>query len=141
MTSVLIVFQVLLTIAIVIVVLLQKSSSIGLGAYSGSNESLFGAKGPANFMAKITMFLGLLFIINTIALGYLYNTKSSRGTSVLDGVEIPKALPITPTDNAIPLSSPLLQGVQPALPQTPLNPSLNTESIPQDTKTITQGDK
>lgn len=141
MTSVLIVFQVLLTIAIVIVVLLQKSSSIGLGAYSGSNESLFGAKGPANFMAKITMFLGLLFIINTIALGYLYNTKSSRGTSVLDGVEIPKALPITPTDNAIPLSSPLLQGVQPALPQTPLNPSLNTESIPQDTKTTTQGDK
>ncbi|GAB0173570.1 preprotein translocase subunit SecG [Helicobacter trogontum] len=141
MTSVLIVFQVLLTIAIVIVVLLQKSSSIGLGAYSGSNESLFGAKGPANFMAKITMFLGLLFIINTIALGYLYNTKSSRGTSVLDGVEIPKALPITPTDNTIPLSSPLLQGVQPALPQTPLNPSLNTESIPQDTKTTTQGDK
>lgn len=141
MTSVLIVFQVLLTIAIVIVVLLQKSSSIGLGAYSGSNESLFGAKGPANFMAKITMFLGLLFIINTIALGYLYNTKSSRGTSVLDGVEIPKALPITPTDNAMPLSSPLLQGVQPALPQTPLNPSLNTESIPQDTKTTTQGDK
>lgn len=118
MTSALIVLQVILTIAIVIVVLLQKSSSIGLGAYSGSNESLFGAKGPANFMAKITMVLGFLFIVNTIALGYLYNTKSSGNKSVLDGVEIPKALPIAPTmptDNTLPLSSPLLQGTQPAL--------------------------
>ncbi len=142
MTSVLIVFQVILTIAIVIAVLLQKSSSIGLGAYSGSNESLFGAKGPANFMAKITMFLGLLFIINTIALGYLYNTKSSRSSSVLDGVEIPKALPLTPTDSTLPLSSPLLQGTQPALtPQAPLTPSLNTESTTTDSNATTQGDK
>jgi len=46
MISTLITFQVILSIAIIITVLLQKSSSIGLGAYSGSNESLFGAKGP-----------------------------------------------------------------------------------------------
>ena len=44
MISTLLVVQILLTIAIVIAVLLQKSSSIGLGAYSGSNESMFGAK-------------------------------------------------------------------------------------------------
>lgn len=136
MTTFLIVLQTILTISIVIVVLLQKSSSIGLGAYSGSNESLFGAKGPANFMAKITMFLGLLFIINTIALGYLYNAKSSRSTSVLDGVEIPKSLPLTPTDNTIPLSSPLLQGTAPqAQPLTA--PSLNG----QPTQNNTQGVK
>lgn len=118
MTTFLIVLQVILTIFIVVVVLLQKSSSIGLGAYSGSNESLFGAKGPANFMAKITMFLGILFIINTVALGYLYNAKSSRSTSVLDGVDIPKSLPLNPVDNTIPLSSPLLQGTQPNSNQT-----------------------
>lgn len=137
MTSVLIVFQVILTVSIVIAVLLQKSSSIGLGAYSGSNESLFGAKGPANFMAKITMFLGLLFIVNTIALGYMYNTKSNHNSSVLDGVEIPKKLPLTQTDTTLPLSSPLLQGTQP----TPLTPSLNTESTQKNSKTTTQGDK
>lgn len=136
MTTFLIVLQVILTISIVVVVLLQKSSSIGLGAYSGSNESLFGAKGPANFMAKITMFLGLFFIINTITLGYLYNAKSSRSTSVLDGAEIPKSLPLAPTDNAVPLSSPLLQG---ATTQTqPLKaPSLEV----QPTQTTTKGDK
>ena len=60
------VFAILLTIAI----LLQKSSSIGLGAYSGSNERLFGAKGPARFLAKFTFLVGALFILNTIALSY-----------------------------------------------------------------------
>lgn len=74
MTSVFIVFQVLLVVFITIAVLLQKSSSIGLGAYSGSNESLFGAKGPAGFLAKFTFILGFLLVANTIALSYFYNT-------------------------------------------------------------------
>ena len=73
MTSVFIVFQVLLVVFITIAVLLQKSSSIGLGAYSGSNESLFGAKGPAGFLAKFTFILGFLLVANTIALSYFYN--------------------------------------------------------------------
>ncbi len=54
----------------------SKSSSIGLGAYSGSNESLFGAKGPAGFLAKFTFVMGILLIANTIGLGYLYNKAS-----------------------------------------------------------------
>ena len=51
MVNVLIVIQIVLAVSVVVVVLLQKSSSIGLGAYSGSNESIFGAKGPASFMS------------------------------------------------------------------------------------------
>ena len=82
MTSILLIIQIILAIIITIAVLLQKSSSIGLGVYSGSNESLFGAKGPAGFMAKFTMFVGLIFIINTIALGYFYNKETSK--SVMD---------------------------------------------------------
>ena len=71
MTSTLLIVQFALAILLTIIVLLQKSSSIGLGAYSGSNDSLFGAKGPANFLTKATMTLGLVFVINTVALGYL----------------------------------------------------------------------
>lgn len=92
------VFATLLTIAI----LLQKSSSIGLGAYSGSNESLFGAKGPAGFLAKFTFLVGALFILNTIALGYTYN-ESLRG-SLTQSKEfkslVPDAAPAAPISNA-----------------------------------------
>jgi preprotein translocase subunit SecG len=85
MISTLITFQVILSIAIIITVLLQKSSSIGLGAYSGSNESLFGAKGPASFLAKTTFVLAILFIINTLAMGYIYNSQKEQ--SVADKIE------------------------------------------------------
>ena len=92
------VFAILLTIAI----LLQKSSSIGLGAYSGSNESLFGAKGPAGFLAKFSFFVGAFFILNTIALGYTYN-ESLRG-SLTQSKEfkslVPDAAPAAPISNA-----------------------------------------
>ena len=52
MTSTLLIVQFVLAILLTIIILLQKSSSMGLGAYSGSNDSLFGAKGPANFLTK-----------------------------------------------------------------------------------------
>jgi len=81
-TSLLLIIQIVLVIILVIAVLLQKSSSIGLGAYSGSNESVFGAKGPASFLAKTTFTIGFLFVANTIALGYLYSQE--KQSSVVD---------------------------------------------------------
>ncbi len=84
MTGILLIVQIVLVVFITIAVLLQKSSSIGLGAYSGSNESVFGAKGPASFLAKVTFFLGFVFVVNTIALGYYY--AQQKDASVIDEV-------------------------------------------------------
>jgi len=82
MTGILLIVQIVLVVMIVIAVLLQKSSSIGLGAYSGSNESVFGAKGPGTFLAKATFLLGFLFVVNTVALGYFY--AQQKNSSVVD---------------------------------------------------------
>ena len=105
MSGILLVVQFVLAIIITIVVLLQKSSSIGLGAYSGSNESIFGAKGPAGFLAKTTFVLGFLFVVNTIALGYFYTKDSKK--SIVDNVEIPATktnpAPAVPTTPAAPI--------------------------------------
>lgn len=94
MTTFLLVSQFVLAVIITIAVLLQKSSSIGLGAYSGSNESLFGAKGPAGFLAKFTAMMGLVFVINALALGYLYQKESKR--SVLDSLKTEQIAPKIP---------------------------------------------
>lgn len=90
MTSVLLILQFVLTGIIAISVLLQKSSSIGLGSYSGSNESLFGAKGPAGFMAKFTFIVAVIFILNTLALGYFYN--QDRKVSLAEDIKIEKSI-------------------------------------------------
>ena len=93
MTGTLLVLQFILAAVLTIAILLQKSSSIGLGAYSGSNESLFGAKGPAGFMAKFTFVVGFVFLINTLALGYFYNQE--KKVSVAEDIKIEK--PLIPT--------------------------------------------
>ena len=100
-TSLLLVIQIVLVVILVIAVLLQKSSSIGLGAYSGSNESVFGAKGPNSFLAKATFTIGFLFVVNTITLGYMYGKTASQ--SVVDdmvgntNVIAPVATPVEDT--------------------------------------------
>ncbi len=125
MTSALLGLQIVLAVLIVVVVLLQKSSSIGLGAYSGSNDSLFGAKGPASFMAKLTMFLGLLFVINTIALGYFYNKE--YGKSILDETKT-KLSPLVPATGTLnPTLNPLEQA-----PTNPLMPKQTPNELPKE---------
>ncbi len=131
MTSTLLIFQILLSLVITIAVLLQKSSSIGLGAYSGSNESMFGAKGPAGFLAKFTFSIALLFIVNTLALGYFYNKENSQ--SVVDSVT--SDVPMAPTsDKKVPSND------APALPtkieETPVSAPIQTPTESNATQTL-----
>ncbi len=124
MAFILLIVQIVLVFLITIMVLLQKSSSLGLGAYSGSNESMFGAKGPAGFLAKATMFLGLLFLVNTIALGYLYNKQTSLTDSLQSGAQ--NGLQVTPAENPF------------AMPDSPLVPAENTPADDALNSTSTQ---
>ena len=113
MTSTLLIIQFALAVVITISILLQKSSSMGLGAYSGSNESMFGAKGPGNFLAKATFILGTLFVANTLFLGYTYNQQVQK--SVVDNIKIDNLVPKVPT---IPVNTTNTAPSAPAAPAT-----------------------
>ncbi len=133
MTGFLLISQIVLVVVLTISVLLQKSSSIGLGAYSGSNESVFGAKGPGSFLAKTTFFLGFLFVVNTIALGYYYgeeNTKSVVDT-VVESANVPApSIPATPET---PITAPA-----PAATEAPaVSIETNDTSLPSATEDVT----
>ena len=124
MTSTLLIIQIVLAIAITIAVLLQKSSSIGLGAYSGSNESVFGAKGPTGFLAKLTFSLAFVFIVNTLFLGYLYTTANT--SSVADS--------IVPANNAaVPTAPKTTENVAPQAPIAPQSTATHDENIATET--------
>ena len=120
MITLFIVFQCILVCAICVAVLLQKSSSIGLGAYSGSNESLFGAKGPAGFLAKATFFLGLLLICNTVTLSYLYNKNQNADSVANKSSSLIPTLEQNTTNTLAPLA--------PAAPTLPTVPSAEENS-------------
>lgn len=124
MTSTLLIVQIVLALAITIAVLLQKSSSIGLGAYSGSNESVFGAKGPTGFLAKLTFSLAFAFIVNTLVLGYLYTTANT--SSVSDS--------IVPANNAaVPTVPKTIEDVTPQSPIAPQSTATSEENSTTET--------
>ncbi|BCD68917.1 preprotein translocase subunit SecG [Nitratiruptor sp. YY09-18] len=108
MLKILFILQIVLAIVLTIVILLQKSSSIGLGAYSGSNESVFGAKGPQGFLARITFFLATVFVLNTILLGYIYNKEYNK--SVVEKIQPQKSSPVP----NVPIPT-----TEPSAPETP----------------------
>ncbi len=99
MSTFLLIVEFVLSVILTITVMLQKSSSIGLGAYSGSNDSMFGAKGPANFLTRFTFAVGFLFVINTVALTYSYNHDHKK--SVVDTTQMP-SVPQAPKAPAAP---------------------------------------
>lgn len=134
MTTLFLVLQVVFAVIITISVLLQKSSSIGLGAYSGSNESLFGAKGPAGFLAKFTAAMGILFVINTLVLAYFYQQDAK--SSVVDRVKI-EANATKSVPNAVPgVPSIPASGAKPnfAPASTESNSIISSETNATDTK-------
>lgn len=122
-TGFLLIVQIVLVVILTIAVLLQKSSSIGLGAYSGSNESVFGAKGPNSFLAKVTFFIGFLFVVNTITLGYLY--AQANQASVTDS--------LVPSTNVVAPTTQTAEPVQSA-PVAPATETKAVEEKPQTTK-------
>jgi len=137
MTSILLMIQIGLVVVLTIAVLLQKSSSIGLGAYSGSNESVFGAKGPGSFLAKATFFLGFLFVVNTVTLGYFYaqDKRSSIVDTLVDdsNVVAPAVKTSSPTPPSIPADVAKKVAADKPLPPSP-EASVPTPTAPPATK-------
>lgn len=74
MHTLLITLLVIVSIALIVVVLLQSSKSSGLsGAISGGAEQLFGkqkARGMDAVLEKITIVLSVLFFVLTILVAY-----------------------------------------------------------------------
>ncbi|WP_110112467.1 preprotein translocase subunit SecG [Bacillus sp. CGMCC 1.16541] len=74
MHAVLITLLVIVSIALIIVVLLQSGKSAGLsGAISGGAETLFGkqkARGIDLVLHRVTIVLSVLFFVLTLAVSY-----------------------------------------------------------------------
>lgn len=126
MTSALMVFQAIISILLIITVLLQfgKGAEAGLMTAAGS-ESMMSSSTRGNLMSKITTFLAILFLGNSILLARLQDTKHQK--SLLDNEKAvarplnsdaaQKAAPVAPTTTA-PAAATAPAPVAPAAPAT-----------------------
>jgi preprotein translocase subunit SecG len=86
MLTVILVIHLIIALALIGVVLLQRSEGGALGIGSGGGAgSLFSARGVGNTLTRTTAILALAFFITSIALTVL-STKRSGGGSVFDSV-------------------------------------------------------
>ena len=66
-------------VLLVVVILLQKTSSDGLsgiGSGSGNNMGIMSGRSAANFLTKTTIVLAVIFFANALILGNLSNKKN-----------------------------------------------------------------
>ena len=89
MQQILLIIQILICIALVTIVLLQQGRGADAGASfgGGSSGSLFGARGPASFLSKVTAGLAALFFANSLALAYIAGQSIER-RSVVERVQM-----------------------------------------------------
>jgi len=83
-SNLLLVVHLIIAVTIVVLVLLQqgKGSEMGAAFGGGSSQSLFGARGSANFLSRVTSTLVTIFFITSLVLAFLY-TRQGEETSIL----------------------------------------------------------
>jgi preprotein translocase subunit SecG len=87
MQTVLVVFQLFISVALIVVVLLQKSEggAFGMGGSGSGLGGLFSPRGAADALTRATTVLGVLFFLTSIALTILSQQGGTqRPTSILD---------------------------------------------------------
>ena len=108
--NLLLIAHLVMAVALVVLVLLQQGKGAQAGAAfgggsSGSSQSLFGARGSANFLTRTTAVIATIFFVTTLSLAYLYANRSSSSSvvtgSVIEQMEETKPesdVPMVPAD-------------------------------------------
>ena len=104
METVLLVVQLMLAVALIAVILFQRTAQDGGGLVGGGGGGtmggLFTARGSANLLTRTTSVLATLFILNSLALGYIASSQH-QSHSVIDQIA-----PQTPPASTVPASAP-----------------------------------
>jgi preprotein translocase subunit SecG len=114
MHTLIVILHVVVSIAMILVILLQtgKGSDIGAVFGGGSSQTLFGSTGPTSFLSKLTAGAAILFMITSLFLAYFSGTGSSR--SIMKGAPPVSTSPAPQAPAATPAPAPA-----PAAPAAP----------------------
>lgn len=102
MQTALLAIHILITIALIGLILIQRGKGADIGAAfgSGASNTVFGSQGSASFLTRTTAILATLFFITSLSLAY-FSTKHVERKSVTE-IEVP-AKP-TVTDDIAPVT-------------------------------------
>jgi preprotein translocase subunit SecG len=123
MATVLLVLFLLVTLALIGVILVQRSEGGGLGVGTSQGMGSFmSGRGTANLLTRTTAILGTVFMVLALALAMLGKGQAPRG-SLLDVPQVPgvPSLPVGPGGGG--MAPPLPSLPAPAAPAAPAVPT------------------
>jgi preprotein translocase subunit SecG len=106
------ILHLVVTLSLILIVLLQsgKGADIGAAFGGGSSQTVFGGRGAATFLSKVTSALAILFMLTSLTLTIL---ASQRESSSVVGEDRPGSAQKAPASPAAPA---------PAAPASPTKP-------------------
>lgn len=83
--NILLFIHVIITLALIGVILLQRSEGggLGLGSSGSSSNNMFTARGTANLLTRATGVLATLFFVNCLLMGALSKHQVNKDASIL----------------------------------------------------------
>ena len=86
-----IILHILVCVALILTVLLQtgKGANIGAAFGGGSSQTVFGSRGPASFMSKLTAASAIIFMLTSLGLSIFSSGVRIGGDSIMEGVSVP----------------------------------------------------
>jgi preprotein translocase subunit SecG len=106
------VFHLLVAFGLILIVLLQsgKGADIGAAFGGGSSQTVFGGRGAATFLSKLTSVMAVLFMLTSLGLTIL---SSPRGTSSVVGEDRPRQTQPAPAAPSAPSQTPAAPAAPP----------------------------
>lgn len=88
MLNTLLFVHLIIALLLIVVILLQKTSTDGLsGIGGGNNMGVMSGRTAANFLTRITIILGIVFFVNAIVLANLSTQKYTNFATKLEQTE------------------------------------------------------
>lgn len=83
MYTLLIIVHVIVCLLMIGAILLQSGKGAEIGAaFGGSSQTVFGSRGPANFLSKFTVITAFVFMFTSLSLAILAKDRSFSSTVI-----------------------------------------------------------
>lgn len=105
MSTVLLIIQLIISIILTGLILIQRSEGGALGIGGGGGGGLMSGRSATTSIARMTGIVGAIFIVNSLALSVVYQIET-RDNLIIDDVTVsqPLTAPSDSSDGTLPLA-------------------------------------
>lgn len=86
MTTLLLIIQIIIVLALIGIILIQKTGTDSLAGLSGGGHNIFSSKSSTNFLTKATIILTICFITNSIIIAKVINNEHHKSIKLIKSI-------------------------------------------------------